>query len=192
MPDTADTAGAFADDSMALLAGVEDSTTDSLGVPIAAADSLGVDSLGGDTSDVVLPAAQDTAALPPTDTVPAMPPPRVAIADSGVLDSPSRLPAGVTVEGPVLAVEGLQIESVDELAAGYRVVQRLQTGERLELTVTPLDQAQMAGAGTLRVTVLPGDTAMGTIRFGDNLISARALVAADVLEGLLRRIVEVQ
>jgi len=181
--DSSDTAGALADDSMALLAGVEDSTADSLGAPIAAADSLGVDSLAGDTGAVVPPVAQDT--------VPAMPPP-VAVADSGVLEPISRLPAGVTVARPILAVEGLEIESVDGLAAGYRVVQRLDTGERLELTVTPLNEAQAAGAGALRVTTLPGDTAMGTVRFGDNLISARALVAADVLEGLLRRVGEVR
>jgi hypothetical protein len=191
MPDSADTTGAIADSS-ALLAGVEDSTMDSLGVPIAAADSLGVDSLARDTSEVPPPTPQDTAVQPAEDTVPALPPPPVAVADSGVLEPVSRLPTGVTVEGPILAVEGLRIESVDGLAAGYRVVQRLDSGERLELTVTSMDRAQVAGAGALRVTTLPGDTAMGTVRFGDNLISARALVAADVLEGLLRQIGEVR
>jgi hypothetical protein len=117
-------------------------------------------------------------------------PPPAAAADSGVLESPSRLPAAVAVEGPILAVEGLEIVQVEEMAAGYRVVQILETGEQLELTVTPLAQAPATGAGALRVTTLPGDTAMGTVRFGDNLISARALVAADVLESLLRRIGE--
>ena len=165
-------------------------------MPIVTADSL-----GSDTTQVPVPAAQDTMAQQPggpplaidsAAAVAAAPPPPVAAADSGALLPPSQLPPGVTVEGPVLAVEGLEIESIDQLAAGYRVVQRLETGERLELTVTPLDQGAAAGAGALRVTTLPGDTAIGTVRFGDNLISARALVAANVLESLLRRIVEVQ
>lgn len=203
MTATSDT-GALSEDSAAMLAGLGDSTVvDSLGVPIAAVDSLGGDTAAGDTTGAALPAAQDTlagqAVAPPqteidsvADSALAVPPLPVAIADSGVLVPPSQLPPGTTVEGPVLAIEGLEIESVDQLAAtggGYRVVQRLVTGERLELTVTPLGQAQVAGAGALRVITLPGDTAMGTVRFGDNLISARALVAADVLEGLLRRIV---
>jgi hypothetical protein len=174
-------------------------TADSLAVLLASQDSLGI-------AAVELPAAQDTlpgqeaepaqAAIDSAlDTTLAVPPLPVAIADSGVLEPPSQLPAGTTVQGPVLAIEGLEIESVAQLGGaggGYRVVQRLETGEQLELTVTPLAQAQAAGAGALRVTTLPSDTAMGTVRFGDNLISARALVAAEVLEGLLRRIVEVR
>jgi hypothetical protein len=122
-------------------------------------------------------------------------PPPVAIADSGVLGiPPTRLPPGVTVQGPILAVEGLRIESVEELATGggYRVTQVLTTGERLALTVLPLDQAPVGGAGALRVVTLPGDTAEGTVRMGDRAITARATVAADVLERLLRRIVEVR
>ena len=195
-------------DSAAMLMTLGDTAAvDSLGVPLAAVDSAMIDSTSpvqtaGQAPAVDSAAPGGEAAAPPAaaadsaeSAVPAPLPPPVAIADSGVLDIPStRLPPGVTVQGPILVVEGLTIESVEELATGggYRVTQILTTGERLALTVLPLDQAPVGGAGALRVVTLPGDTAEGTVRMGDRAITARAAVAADVLERLLRRIVEVR
>jgi len=175
---------------------------DPIVAPLTAVDSLVFDAGGavaetvptviGDAAQIVgdqsLPAGADTtgqagapAAVAPADTG-TRPPPRI-------ITSPARAER-------VLVVEGLQIQSVEDLPSGtggYRVVQVLASGEGLALTVVPMDRAgPIVGGGALRVSPLRGDSAIGTVRFGDELVTARASVSLSVLEGLLRQLVEIE
>ena len=115
--------------------------------------------------------------------------PDVIDADS----SSARLPAGITTNGPVVLVPGLPIASLDESPTGHDVVHRLEGGELLMLSATHFGggPADAAAATPVRVTTLPGDTAVGTARVGAFMVSARANVSADALQGLLRRLVVV-
>jgi hypothetical protein len=189
-------------DSAGLLGTVEDSAAiDSVVAPLAVVDSL-AGGTGGAVTD--LPAiVGDTAVVPPLPTIVEPPPPAPADTTARVIAPPPVAPAdtGVIVAQPgptgdqILAVEGLSIETVEDLPSGtggYSVVQTLVTGETVTLTVVPIDRAgPIPGGGALRVTVLQGGSVMGTVRFGDELVTARSTVTTAVLERLLRRIVQV-
>jgi hypothetical protein len=70
-------------------------------------------------------------------------------------------------------------------------VQILESGERLVLTVNAVGADSTAPtAGAARITTL-GTTAVGVVRFGEFVVNARGVVAGDVLEALLERLVEI-
>lgn len=93
--------------------------------------------------------------------------------------------------GSIVAVEGLPVARISEFSVagrtGYRVVQLLQSGERLTLTLTPAGPT-VVGLEEPRITTLAGDTLLGTVHFGGFVVSAQARIAPDVLDGLLRRL----
>jgi tetratricopeptide (TPR) repeat protein len=111
---------------------------------------------------------------------------------AAIQDTSGLLPAGTELAGPVIVIDGLQIRSVTEFSAGgHRVVHVLDSGEPLTLMAVPLvaGTGDTTGMGQVIVRVLPGDSSMGTVRFGAYTINARGRVAIDVLQGLLGRLV---
>jgi hypothetical protein len=92
-------------------------------------------------------------------------------------------------------VDGLRVVSVDPYSSGgltgVTIVQLLDTGERLTLTVLPASDAPAAfGVSDVIVTSVLPDSATGTARLGQYAVTAGARVSATVLDGLLRRLVE--
>ncbi len=66
----------------------------------------------------------------------------------------------------------------------------LDSGERLTLTSVAGAPANTGEARQIRVSTMPGDTAVGTVRFGRYTVNARGKVRGAILEGLLARLVE--
>jgi hypothetical protein len=102
------------------------------------------------------------------------------------------LPPGTELTGSVIVIEGLQIQSVTEFSAGgHRIVHILDSGEPLTLMAVPLvdGTGDTTGMGQVNVRALPGDSSVGSVRFGAYNINARGRVAIDVLQGLLGRLV---
>ncbi len=94
----------------------------------------------------------------------------------------------------VVAVDGLEIQLITQIeTGGYVVGQRLESGERLTLTVIPLgsDSADPSATGQVRVEVV-GDTAVGRVLFGGYTVRGSGLVTPEEMERLLRRLVERQ
>jgi hypothetical protein len=99
------------------------------------------------------------------------------------------------VDYPIVVVEGLAIAAVSREGEppAQRVVvkQVLPTGDTLDLSETDLGEGNVSvGAGRLLVRRHPSGGSMGTVRVGRFLVNARAPVEPDVLEPLLRRLVE--
>jgi hypothetical protein len=103
--------------------------------------------------------------------------------------------AAVTEAPTIVVIEGLPVESVTEISsegrAGYRVVQRLDTGEPITLILLSLDgdSASTAGAEEITFESTADDWTVGSLRFGGYLVNASAGVGADGLEVLLRRLI---
>ena len=117
---------------------------------------------------------------------------QIGAADSRTQNTAGALPPGTELTGSVIVIEGLQIQSVTEFSAGgHRIVHILDSGELLTLMAVPLldGTGDTTGMGQVNVRALPGDSAMGTVRFGAYNINARGRVAIDVLQGLLGRLV---
>ncbi len=125
-------------------------------------------------------------ALGATDSVPVFGPPPV--------DFP--VPPAEPADVPLIRVEGLVVETVRTLITsgrtGYRVVQILDSGERLTLTVFPIatEAAATMTEGAVQVTGNADGTAEGIVRFGDYEVRARATISTELLEVLLEQLVE--
>jgi len=91
---------------------------------------------------------------------------------------------------PFIAIDGLAVEGVARMTTSYQVVQRLANGERIALTVVPFSEAPPDDTGFLQVRATASDTAVGTVRFGDSYVTARAPVAPAELERLLGSLAE--
>lgn len=97
---------------------------------------------------------------------------------------------------PLIRVEGLMVATVRSLITpgrtGYRVVQILDSGERLTLTVFPIaaDAAATMTEGAVQVTSNADGTAEGIVRFGDYEVRARAVISTELLKVLLEQLVE--
>ena len=97
---------------------------------------------------------------------------------------------------PLIRVEGLVVETVRALITagrtGLRVIQILESGERLTLTIFPLseDGARDLVDGEVHAANLTGSIVQGIVRFGDYEVRARATVSSDLLEALLQQLVE--
>lgn len=122
--------------------------------------------------------ARPLAAAPPPVTQPAAAPP----------------PTPMGVDYPVVIVEGLEVVSIRREGEGtsLRVIVRqlLPSGDTLDLRESDLGEASVGvGVGRVLVTRHPSGGAMGTVRVGRYLVNARAPVAPEVLEPVLRRLV---
>jgi hypothetical protein len=151
-----------------------------------------------DTAVTALPVAPYPTVLTVDSTVAAIPgdslPPEGATPAPGVSDSAPAAP-GVPVSGPIIRIDGLAVESATQttegVAAGYRVIQTLNTGARVELTVLPLGASgDTLQAGQFRGLDLPEGGSTGATVFGTFLVSARAPIPSDQLQALLRRLIE--
>ena len=97
---------------------------------------------------------------------------------------------------PLIRVEGLVVETVRALITagrtGLRVIQILESGERLTLTIFPLseDAARDMVDGEVHAANITGSIVQGIVRFGDYEVRARAAVSSDLLEALLQQLVE--
>jgi len=98
---------------------------------------------------------------------------------------------------PIVGVDRLPIETVRMLLtpgeSGSRVIQVLDSGERLTLTVFPIPRALRSGMplGQVSVSTLADGTSQGTARVGNYEVRARAPINQELLEVLLAQVVEV-
>ncbi len=72
------------------------------------------------------------------------------------------------------------------------LVQFLETGERVTLTVFPLAAGDAAAMteGAVQITSNADGTAAGIVRFGDYEVRGRAAISTELLEVLLEQLVE--
>lgn len=107
--------------------------------------------------------------------------------------APPALPAGVSLSRPVVAVQGLKIESVEPLTLegqeGFRITQLLPSGQRILLEEFPSDTA---GSGEIGITSLPGDTVVGHVRASGLEVTLKGVLAEDLVVQLLLQLVEVR
>jgi hypothetical protein len=106
-------------------------------------------------------------------------------------------PAVLRVDHPLVMVEGLEPVRVgiegEGAARRIVVLQLLPGGDTLELRAADLGAGSLGvGGGRILVSPHPAGGTMGTARVGQFLVTARASIAPDVLEPLLRRLVEVR
>jgi hypothetical protein len=149
----------------------------------------------------------------PTDSVALLQlPPFDSILDSVEIDVVSRNAADATQaaatgdsagvsspqpEVPVVGVGGLPIESVRALITpsrtGSRVVQILESGERLTLTIFPIPRELRSRIpmGRISMSTTADGITEGTTRVGNYQVRARAPINAELLEVLLQQLVEV-
>ena len=133
----------------------------------------------------------------PTD-LDSVPPDALGATDSVLGPPPSDFPVGPAEPAsvPLIRVAGLVVESVRALitpdGTGYRLVQILDSGERLTLTVFPIDadSATTMTEGVVRVASNADGTAEGIVRFGDYTVRAGAVINAELLKVLLEQLVE--
>ena len=118
--------------------------------------------------------------------------------DSVVGPPPADFPVGPAepAKVPRIRVEGLVVETARTLITpgrtGYRLVQILDSGERLTLTIFPIagDAAVTMTEGAVQVIGNADGTAEGIVRFGDYEVRARAVISTELLKVLLEQLVE--
>ncbi len=133
----------------------------------------------------------------PTD-LDSVPPDALGATDSVLGPPPVDFPVGPAepADVPLIGVGGLVVETVSALITagrtGYRLVQILDSGERLTLTVFPIaaDAAATMTEGAVQVTSNADGTAEGIVRFGDYEVRARAVISTELLKVLLEQLVE--
>ncbi len=90
----------------------------------------------------------------------------------------------------VVAIEGLPIVGMTSSTDEYTLVQRLESGESITLTVLPFANAPAGETGRLSVRPAAGDSAMGSRRYGDAWVTVRGTVTPATLRDLLGRLRE--
>ena len=118
--------------------------------------------------------------------------------DSVVGPPPADFPVGPAepAKVPRIRVEGLVVETARTVITpdrtGYRLVQILDSGERLTLTIFPIagDAAVTMTEGAVQVIGNADGTAEGIVRFGDYEVRARAVISTELLKVLLEQLVE--
>jgi hypothetical protein len=162
--------------------------------PAAVADS----SADGGAAVVQEVRSTPTSIQPVPTALDTVPPDALGATDSVIEPPPADFPVGPAEPAnvPLIRVEGLMVETVRALITagrtGYRLVQILDSGERLTLTVFPIaaDAAATMTEGAVQVTGNADGTAEGIVRFGDYEVRARAVISTELLEVLLEQLVE--
>lgn len=117
-----------------------------------------------------------------TQPVPAAPPPTF-VAPTPVQPSPTP----VRIDS-IVVVQDLPVDHVEELqganGVGLRVIQTLQSGEQLTLSIRP-------GTGPLEATgvVVVHDTAIGRVYAGNYYVTLRSVITLQRMQALLGRLV---
>lgn len=101
-------------------------------------------------------------------------------------------PSGFALTRPTVVISDLAVENVVDIApdsgGGYQVAQRLESGERVYVTVVPRGgPADTLLAGQITVGSLD-DGAVGQTVFSDFFVTVHGPVAVVVVESLLRRL----
>ncbi|MCH8143261.1 MAG: hypothetical protein IIA55_00920 [Gemmatimonadetes bacterium] len=117
--------------------------------------------------------------------------------DSVLGPPPADFPVGPAepAKVPRIRVEGLVVETARTLITpgrtGYRLVQILDSGERLTLTIFPIagDAVATMTEGAVQVIGNADGTAEGVVRFGDYEVRARAAISTELLKVLLEQLV---
>jgi hypothetical protein len=134
-------------------------------------------------------AAQPPPVTPPAAERPARPPARVPPPPAPVAVA---LPAGASVSGLFVVIDGLPIDSVSDVVVdgrpGHRVVQRLPTGDPVVLTAVPVPPgSDSIGLGEPAVLNMFGDV-VGSRRYWSYQVNVRASVPEDTVSALLGRL----
>lgn len=192
------------DNAVGLLPAADSGLVDSLPAAAAADTTAG----GAPHETAVTPPASIPPVAARIDTLPARTP-SAGAADARAAPRPDRergaaisggvrLPTGTSLQGPVVVIQGLAIDSVTEFPSGdllgIRVIHLLDSGEPLILRAVPVGPAMgdTATSGAPRVTTLRGDTAFGTRVFAGYLVNAKGKVGSDRLDTLLRQLVRLE
>ncbi len=125
-----------------------------------------------------------------------------AVEDAGRIAIPTTLPAAselvsraaaaprsTTSDEPVVAIADLGIAAVMRAPNSYQVVQRLDDGQQISLSVIPFADAPVGESGALKVRAA-GDSAIGTVRFRDSFVTARAPLTPSALKRHLEKLTE--
>ena len=125
------------------------------------------------------------------------------LADAGRIAIPTSIPTRPAVTGSVapstqlpaadrlvVAIDGLPIVGMASSSDDYTLVQRLESGKSVTLTVTPFANAPAGENGQLAARAAPGDSAIGTRRFYDSFVTVEAEVKPAVMEDLLGKLAE--
>jgi len=135
-------------------------------------------------ADSVVPDTVPPAVVPPdavtTPSQPASALPRIVV------------PPGHAIANEIVAIPGLEVVSVAETRMsgvfGIRVIQRAEDGEIALVAALADFGADTVGVGQVTVRS-EGDSAIGSVRVGRYLVEARSTLPADVLSGLLGRLI---
>jgi hypothetical protein len=134
----------------------------------------------GDTAGTALGGADTLAPTAPPEDLPA--PARAAVV----------VPPGHAIVNEIVVIPGLEVLSVSETrvagALGVRVIQRAEDGEIALVATVGNFGPDTAGSGVVTVRT-EGDTAIGEVRVGRYLVEGRSALPADLLSGLLGRLI---
>ena len=144
------------------------------------------------TVPVTTPVATPTRPRPADSARPPVAEPPAVVAPARAIPSPS---SAVGVDYTVVIVDGLEIVGITREGEGSTgrilVRQVLPSGDTLELRESDLGEASVGvGVGRVLVGRHPSGGAMGTVRVGRYLVSARAPVAPELLEPWLQKLIE--
>jgi hypothetical protein len=126
--------------------------------------------------------SQDTAAVAERETPasPVSPAPEPAAA------------AGFALTQPTVVISGLPVENVVDVSpdagGGYQVVQRLDSGDRVYVTVVPRGGPADTLLAGQTVVAATDEGAVGQTVFSDYFVTIHGSVAVVVVESLLRRL----
>jgi hypothetical protein len=90
----------------------------------------------------------------------------------------------------VVAIDGLEIVGMAGSANDYRLVQTLESGESVAITVVPFVDAPAGQNGQLAVQAGAGDSVIGTRRFYDSFVTIEAAIEQNDMRALLDRLTE--
>jgi hypothetical protein len=120
------------------------------------------------------------------------------IADAGRIEipisSPTRAMTPRAAPAPanrlVVAIDGLEIVGMAGSGDNYRLVQHLESGESVAITVVPFADAPGGENGQIAVQAGTGDSVIGTRRFYDFFVTVEAEIKQSVMEKLLDNLKE--
>jgi hypothetical protein len=108
-----------------------------------------------------------------------------------VRGAPAAAPVGDdSGKQPPVKIEGLAVVDFNEVANGFRVVQRQESGRYLVLTGRPLaDTIGEPAVGEVRIDNLPGDSTVAVTNFEGYVVTVRGVITSAALQSLLLQLV---
>jgi hypothetical protein len=109
----------------------------------------------------------------------------IPAAETGARPTSSRAAATPAAERSIIAIEGLEVVGLVGSGDSYRLIQHLDSGESVAITVVPFAEAPSGESGTLAVQAGAGDSIIGTRRFYDSFVTIESEISRKIMEGLL-------